>query len=93
MDCINHGVSKSQTLLSDFHFHIYLICLIYTYIYAYVYIFMYLYIYVCVYMYICIFRKHLGCFHILVIVVNASLNLEGQISLQNPICFPLAIYL
>ena len=23
MDCIVHGVAKSQTLLSDFHFHFY----------------------------------------------------------------------
>ena len=63
MDCINHGVTKSQTLLSDFHFHIYmcayiylyLICLIYTYICIYVHIYVSLYIYVCVCKYIYIY--------------------------------------
>ena len=26
MDCIDHGVAKSRTRLSDFHFHFFLIC-------------------------------------------------------------------
>ena len=36
MDCIVHGVAKSHTQLSDFHYHLYKYISIYIYVYNYV---------------------------------------------------------
>ena len=49
MDCIVHGVKKSQTRMSDFHFHFHILCILITllvscviYIYVYIYIYVFL---------------------------------------------------
>ena len=46
MDCIVHGVAKSQTQLSNFHFHTKYIFELYIHIYIYIYLnYIYIYIY------------------------------------------------
>ena len=44
MDCIVHGITKSQTGLSDFHFHIYICVCMCVYIERDGYIWVYIYI-------------------------------------------------
>ena len=61
-------------------------CFIHTYvcvsicIFAYMYLFMYTYFFL-----IHLSMKHLGCFHVLAIIINAAMNLWGQITLKNPV--------